>query len=138
MGKMMLNGKEYAGSGGGASHTYSTTEQVVGTWLDGKPLYEKTFEWNNVYCGNESSSEMTHDLTNIDFAFVHLALFKDTNVGAFKNWSNCTSGIAYSDSSRIPINWQVGTNKVFWIGDYANRNTTRSYKAVIRYTKTTD
>lgn len=23
-------------------HNYSTTEQVVGTWIDGKPLYEKT------------------------------------------------------------------------------------------------
>lgn len=37
-----------AGSGtwttqGGYAHHYSTTEQVVGTWIDGKPLYEKTF-----------------------------------------------------------------------------------------------
>lgn len=23
-------------------HHYSTTEQVVGTWIDGKPIYEKT------------------------------------------------------------------------------------------------
>lgn len=27
---------------GGYAHHYSTTEQVVGTWIDGKPLYEKT------------------------------------------------------------------------------------------------
>ena len=26
-------------------HHYSTTEQVVGTWIDGKPLYEKTFDF---------------------------------------------------------------------------------------------
>lgn len=37
-----------AGSGkyttyGGIAHHYSTSEQVVGTWIDGKPLYEKTF-----------------------------------------------------------------------------------------------
>lgn len=32
--------KNGAVSGGG--HTYSTTEQVVGTWVDGKTLYEKT------------------------------------------------------------------------------------------------
>jgi len=32
-------------SGGGSSgHTYSTTEQVVGTWLDGSTIYEKTFD----------------------------------------------------------------------------------------------
>lgn len=26
-------------------HTYSTTEQVVGTWIDGSPLYEKVFSF---------------------------------------------------------------------------------------------
>ena len=29
-------------------HTYSTNEQVVGEWIDGKPLYEKTFIINSV------------------------------------------------------------------------------------------
>ena len=34
------------GSGSGSSeHTYSTTEQVVGTWIDGSTLYEKTLHW---------------------------------------------------------------------------------------------
>ena len=33
--------------GGGSSHTYSTTEQVVGTWIDGKPLYEKTWDFSS-------------------------------------------------------------------------------------------
>lgn len=37
-----------AGSGrwsnaGDQTHHYSTSEQVVGTWVDGKPLYEKTY-----------------------------------------------------------------------------------------------
>lgn len=30
------------GGGGGSSHNYSTTEQIVGTWIDGSTLYEKT------------------------------------------------------------------------------------------------
>lgn len=30
------------GGGGSSSHNYSTTEQVIGTWIDGKPLYEIT------------------------------------------------------------------------------------------------
>ena len=46
MGKMILNGKEYAGSGG-EWHEYSTDEKVVGKWTDGKPLYEKTFHFVN-------------------------------------------------------------------------------------------
>lgn len=41
-----------AGSGtwttqGGYAHHYSTTEHVIGTWIDGKPLYEKTFQFSN-------------------------------------------------------------------------------------------
>jgi hypothetical protein len=27
----------------GSTHTYSTTEQVIGTWIDGKPIYEISF-----------------------------------------------------------------------------------------------
>lgn len=39
---------DVAGSGiwngqGGLAHHYSTSEKVIGTWIDGKPLYEKTF-----------------------------------------------------------------------------------------------
>lgn len=33
-----------AGSGG--MHTYSTTEQVVGTWIDGSTIYETTWEFS--------------------------------------------------------------------------------------------
>lgn len=38
MGKQILNGVIY---GGGSNHTYSTTEQIVGVWTDGSPVYEK-------------------------------------------------------------------------------------------------
>lgn len=33
-----------SGGGGGGSHTYSATEQVVGTWINGKPIYEITLD----------------------------------------------------------------------------------------------
>lgn len=32
------------GGGGSSSHAYSTTEQIVGTWIDGSDVYEKSFE----------------------------------------------------------------------------------------------
>lgn len=59
-----------AGSGqwtpqGVPAHHYSTDEQVVGTWIDGSTLYEKTFDlsnvtftdnaWNSDILGTESS-----------------------------------------------------------------------------------
>ena len=43
---MYKNGKfstSDEGGGGSASHTYSSEEQVVGVWTDGKPVYEKTY-----------------------------------------------------------------------------------------------
>ena len=36
-----IKGIKY-GSGSSSGHNYSTTEQVVGTWIDGSPIYEKT------------------------------------------------------------------------------------------------
>ena len=50
MGKIMKYGVEYSGSseggGGGGSHSYSTTEQEIGTWINGEILYEITVESN--------------------------------------------------------------------------------------------
>lgn len=40
--------KLIVGGGLGQKHTYSTEEQVVGTWIDGKPLYEKTVTWSGL------------------------------------------------------------------------------------------
>ena len=39
---LYVNGKQVSG-GGGSEHNYSTTEQAVGTWIDGSTIYEKTF-----------------------------------------------------------------------------------------------
>lgn len=33
-----------SGGGGGASDDYSTTEQTIGSWIDGKPIYQITYE----------------------------------------------------------------------------------------------
>lgn len=37
---LYLNGKKLSGE----PHNYSTDEQVVGTWIDGSTIYEKTFD----------------------------------------------------------------------------------------------
>ena len=52
-------------SGGGSSgHNWSTTEQVVGTWIDGKTVYEKTI---NIGAMVQDSSwhSMNHGITNL-------------------------------------------------------------------------
>ena len=44
-------------------HTYSTTEHIVGTWIDGKPIYEKT-----INCGSlpNNTSKNVARLSDID------------------------------------------------------------------------
>lgn len=42
MGVIMKNKIQYT-DGSGEKHDYSTDEQVVGTWIDEKPIYETTY-----------------------------------------------------------------------------------------------
>ena len=53
------SGKWENASGGASSHTYSTTEQVVGTWIDGKPIYETTYQVNYTQGANWTSTGIT-------------------------------------------------------------------------------
>lgn len=48
---------------------YSTTEKVVGKWIDGKPLYEKAFVFTTA-TGLQQWHEVNHNIQNIDKIFV--------------------------------------------------------------------
>ena len=59
MGRIFYNGRQYSGN---ASPNYSTDEQIVGTWIDGRPIYEKT-----IYYAGGSSGTITipHNISNM-------------------------------------------------------------------------
>lgn len=118
-----------AGSGtwtgnGALAHHYSTDEHVIGTWIDGKPLYEKTIPLtlsygDGVYKGN---SEITSD--TLDYA-------------------NIVEGVALrNDGANVPVGYEQN------VSAYIHRQTQRMYFTcrsecysaivVVRYTKTTD
>ena len=57
-------------------HVYSTDEKIVGTWLDGRTVYEKTFQIDNVTVNKNL------DIDNVYFeniAFVTSACLYDTD-----------------------------------------------------------
>jgi hypothetical protein len=54
------------GSGGGSSHNYSTDEQIVGTWIDGKTLYEKTKYLSNYAITANTSQNIPLSIGNIE------------------------------------------------------------------------
>ena len=49
----------------GNGHTYSTSEQVVGKWIDGRPIYERTFEVNNITSDGVQTLDATGTPSNI-------------------------------------------------------------------------
>ena len=102
-------------------HNYSTEEQVVGTWIDGKPIYEKVFE-----IGSKSSA-YTFTIENLDKIIDY------------------TGNCIISDYSRIIPFVQPQYNNYVIINDYkdgiVNLATNLTYTdcvLVIQYTKTTD
>ncbi len=50
-----------------AGDFFSNDEQVVGTWMNGKPLYQKTITIN--YTGDDSQS-YNHNIANVDLIYI--------------------------------------------------------------------
>lgn len=120
-------------------HTYSTTEQVVGTWVDGKPVYEKTILIGNVARNNNVS--VSSGISNID-KVIELKGFGE-QIADNSSWADYNTpqgfipipnyrstsyycGIAISSSNNIGINLT---------SDYQRLD---NCYAIIRYTKSTD
>lgn len=56
-------------AGGSASHTYSTDEQIVGKWIDGATVYEKTIDCGYLY--DTGTKEIPHNISNIKQIISH-------------------------------------------------------------------
>ena len=78
---------ENAGGVDSKPFIYSTDERVVGTWIDGKPLYQRTFVRNDI-------------TTRSDFYLVDDSTINIHNVrGQFIDpWGSCFDLVAYYDS----------------------------------------
>jgi hypothetical protein len=112
---------ENANESGGGGHTYSTTEQVIGTWTDGRPIYEitKEFNTNQSFTGGAWNT-LPITIPNIDFV-VHGVMRQ----GDGQNYINYPDSFGTVDSVNGTIRAYCG------IGF--------GYKSItIQYTKTTD
>lgn len=56
---------ENAGGGGVQPFVYSETEHIVGTWIDGNPIYEKTVPTGAISAGT-TDHQVTMNCTNVD------------------------------------------------------------------------
>ena len=106
--------------------TYSTTEQVVGTWIDGKPIYQKTINFGAL--PNATSKTVAHGISNIDRITSYDAIMSD---GTDFQTLNCC--------------WTNGSNNIRSSVNKTNVTITSTYNVTgynayvtIQYTKTTD
>lgn len=105
-------------------HVYSANEKVVGRWIDGKPIYEKT-----INCGSlpNNSRKNFSSLTNVDLLIY-------------------MNGFAYSTGNSRPLPFSAGgsndirldyVNGDLGIVTYSDWSSYTGY-VIVRYTKTTD
>lgn len=88
-----------SGGGGSSSHNYSTEEQIVGTWIDGKPIYEKTLIFENQYLAS-GFTDLSHGISNVDM-YIDLK-------GSYKNLDNSNS-LSLSHINITGLNLSIGT-----------------------------
>lgn len=128
MGKIIMNGIEY-NSGIPAissSHNYSTTEQVIGTWVDGKPLYEKTIH-SGALTKDTNWHNINHGISNLSEFIKMFGIAKYSGewyeIGTFRPVSN-TGIMLYGTTSVVGYmnNYQAMTDSYI----------------TLQYTKTTD
>jgi hypothetical protein len=122
-----------------AYHAYSTSEQIVGEWIDGKPLYERTFKFaNNVNFDNGKTFDT--NISNMDFGFVEKAIFFDYGQSRYETvpfWQ--TINTSQTPSSYMQIGVQSNTGKIVLRTNTSwSANNNRYLIVTLRYTKTTD
>lgn len=128
-------------------HNYSTNEQIVGTWIDGKPLYEKTIVIPEFVFSGITAVE--HGIANVRFGWVVEAIL-------LRNTKEPTTGGTPDDVSKNVINEYVysfkdtsdamrgvvwGMNDTYIKYRFSGTGISSGYYdcyVTVQYTKTTD
>lgn len=129
-----------AGSGtwttqGGYAHHYSTSEKVIGTWIDGKPLYEKTVSFGAI-AANTINYQLDCSILTVDNLIDINCMTYSDNTFIKLPLALFQQGSTYSDYGINIQAFDKTTGKVR-IDTGASRSISGGY-ITIQYTKTTD
>lgn len=107
------------------AHHYSTTEHVIGTWIDGKPIYEKCIDGGTL--PNNTSKSIAHGISNLN------------DVIECKGWARSGSDrhvipIVNSASAGYQVGFYINDTNIIVADSYNYSSYTTSY-FIIRYTK---
>ena len=112
----------------GGSNNYSLDEQVVGTWIDGKPLYQKTWDAGAIPSGAQNGFLMEFPLSNVDH--IHA-------VNAFTDVSGIVPYVNPVSNSGAEIGYNI-TKTNLSIYTVSDRSGFGHFYITAQYTKTTD
>ena len=110
---------------------YSLNEQVIGTWIDGKPLYQKTIDCGNL--PNTGTKSVNHGISDLKQVLSCECMFDASTWGGNIPFLSMT-GSTLSQAGCIAISY---TTTALNISAGSNRSGCTAY-ATLRYTKTTD
>lgn len=127
----ILNVLESKNNGGGGEEMikYSTEEQVIGEWIDGKPIYRKVLVCADALTGG--SNYIAHNIENYNVtidAKMFIAFSSTTYVNHC--FESSTKFVGINSVGNTSVNITVGS-------DWAN-SFTSGFVIVLEYTKTTD
>lgn len=115
-------------------HKYSTDEHVVGTWIDGKPIYEKTISATTPTVITDGQfATTTIDVTALSIDF--LVNVKGTFLGPSAYWT-CNPIYLSNDGGQLKLLLASKTNLSI-ITNVSAQSGVNGY-ITIQYTKTTD
>ena len=108
-----------------AKEVYSTEEQVVGTWIDGKPIYRKVID-----CGalpNATAKEIPHGITNLDMIInMYGTSINTSNIGITLPFATTTPSVC------VDLHYNMTYVRIVTGTDLSNY--TKTY-VTIEYTK---
>ena len=110
-------------------HVYSTDERVVGKWIDGKPIYEKTisgsFTLTSLSGYTQANVSFTSEISNVEKVISHLIYVENLQLPYVHGMANLNMGCNVTTAQ---FEFRCGSNQTG----------TKTYRATLQYTKTTD
>jgi len=107
---------------------YSTTEKIVGTWIDGKPVYQKTIHISSL--PNNTTAEYLHNISYLDKVIDIKCIYWNSTQTGFQPFPQ----ISVDDVSSQDI--VSVTNTAIYIATKTDKSSKSAY-ITLQYTKTT-
>ena len=106
---------------------YSTTEHIVGKWIDGSDVYEKVVDTGSI--PDTTSKTVPHNISDIDKIINYVIIAKSNET---------TISLPYVTSSGSPAITSYLSNTAITITSLGNLSNYSESHAIIRYTKNTE